>query len=68
MNNPLRYARRTFYQSGYLPDDGGTVLQVVRNDTWMVPYMSCMIVFVGMAAQFIQSFSRYVRQEKEGRA
>ena len=48
MNNPLRYAKRTFYQSGYLPDDEGTVLQVVRNDSWMIPYLSCMIVFIGM--------------------
>lgn len=63
MNNPLRYARRTFYQSGYLPDDGGTVLQVVRNDTWMIPYLACMIVFVGMAAQFGQSFGRYLRRD-----
>ncbi len=62
MNNPLRYARRTFYQSGYLPDDSGTVLQVVRNDSWMIPYLSCMIVFVGMAAQFIQSLGRYLRK------
>jgi hypothetical protein len=63
MNNPLRYARRTFYQSGYLPDDSGTVLQVVRNDAWMIPYLSCMIVFVGMAAQFVQSFKRYLRRD-----
>lgn len=63
MNNPLRYARRTFYQSGYLPDDSGTVLQVVRNDTWMIPYLACMIVFVGMAAQFIQSLGRYLRRD-----
>jgi hypothetical protein len=63
MNNPLRYARRTFYQSGYLPDDGGTVLQVVRNDVWMIPYLSCMIVFVGMTAQFVQSFKRYLRRD-----
>lgn len=63
MNNPLRYARRTFYQSGYLPDDSGTVLQVVRNDTWMIPYLSCMIVFVGMAAQFVQSLRRYLRRD-----
>jgi len=62
MNNPLRYARRTFYQSGYLPDDSGTVLQVVRNDSWMIPYLSCMIVFVGMAAQFVQSLGRYLRK------
>jgi hypothetical protein len=63
MNNPLRYARRTFYQSGYLPDDSGTILQVVRNDVWMIPYLSCMIVFVGMAAQFVQSFKRYLRRD-----
>lgn len=63
MNNPLRYARCTFYQSGYLPDNSGTILQVVRNDTWMIPYLACMIVFVGMAAQFIQSLSRYLRRE-----
>ncbi|MFL2876580.1 MAG: cytochrome c biogenesis protein ResB [Pontiellaceae bacterium] len=58
MNNPLRYAKRTFYQSGYLPDDEGTVLQVVRNDSWMIPYLSCMIVFIGMAAQFGLSLKR----------
>lgn len=63
MNNPLRYARRTFYQSGYLPDDSGTVLQVVRNDSWMIPYLSCMIVFVGMTAQFFQSLRRYQRSD-----
>ena len=62
MNNPLRYARLTFYQSGYLPDDSGTVLQVVRNDSWMIPYLACMIVFVGMAAQFIQSLRRSQRR------
>ena len=63
MNNPLRYARRTFYQSGYLPNDSGTVLQVVRNGVWMIPYLSCMIVFVGMTAQFVQSFKRYLRRD-----
>jgi hypothetical protein len=63
MNNPLRYARRTFYQSGYLPGDGGTVLQVVRNDSWMIPYLACMIVFTGMAAQFVQSLRRSQRRD-----
>ena len=63
MNNPLRYAKRTFYQSGYLPDDEGTVLQVVRNDSWMIPYLSCMIVFIGMAAQFGLSLKRIRKRE-----
>lgn len=63
MNNPLRYAKRTFYQSGYLPEDEGTVLQVVRNDSWMIPYLSCMIVFIGMAAQFGLSLRRMRKRE-----
>ena len=63
MNNPLRYARRTFYQSGYMPGDSGTILQVVRNDTWMIPYLACMIVFVGMTAQFMQSLKRYLGRD-----
>jgi len=63
MNNPLRYDRKTFYQQGFLAGDSGTVLQVVRNDVWMIPYLSCMIVFVGMAAQFAQSFKRYLRRD-----
>ena len=52
MNNPLRYARRTFYQSGYLPGDAGTILQVVRNDAWMVPYLACMMGAIGLIAHF----------------
>ena len=64
MNNPLRYAKRTFYQSGYLPNDEGTVLQVVKNDSWMIPYLSCMIVFIGMAAQFGLSLNRMRRRDR----
>ncbi len=57
MNNPLRYAGETFYQSGYHedPDTGqkSTTLQVVTNTGWMIPYVGCMIVGWGMAAHFI---------------
>ena len=31
MNHPLRYLGDTYYQSGFEPDNSGTVLQVVRN-------------------------------------
>ena len=47
MNNPLRYAGETFYQSSFEPGKQVTILQVVRNDGWMIPYLSCMIVGVG---------------------
>ena len=46
MNNPLRYTGRTFYQSSFAPDETGTVLQVVKNPGWMIPYLCCVIVGV----------------------
>ncbi|MBT8484508.1 MAG: hypothetical protein HKO59_16140 [Phycisphaerales bacterium] len=49
MNNPLRYAGETFYQSSFEPGKNLTILQVVRNDGWMIPYLSCMLVGVGMS-------------------
>jgi hypothetical protein len=52
MNNPLRYAGETFYQSGFDPDNQGTILQVVRNPSWLTPYLSCILVGVGLIVQF----------------
>lgn len=62
MNNPLRYGGRTFYQSAFLRGDTGTVLQVVKNVGWMVPYVSCMIVAVGMGAHFWGYLSEFLRK------
>jgi len=52
MNHPLRHAGETFYQSGVLPSDGGTILQVVRNPGWLMPYVSCILVAGGMLIHF----------------
>jgi hypothetical protein len=52
MNNPLRYAGETYYQSGFDPDNRGTILQVVRNPSWLTPYFSCVLVGVGLIIQF----------------
>ena len=52
MNNPLRYAGETFYQASFAPDDSGTVLQVVRNPGWLLPYISCTMVTVGLLWHF----------------
>src|SRR5205807_1063872 len=51
MNNPLRYAGETFYQSGFALLPSGikiTTLSVVKNVGWMIPYVGCMIVAVGL--------------------
>jgi ABC-type transport system involved in cytochrome c biogenesis permease subunit len=52
MNEPLRYRGEAFYQSGYTPDERGTILQVVRNPGWLLPYISCVLVAVGMIFHF----------------
>ncbi|HOX57351.1 MAG TPA: cytochrome c biogenesis protein ResB [Candidatus Paceibacterota bacterium] len=52
MNNPLRYAGETYYQSGFDPDNHGSILQVVRNPSWLTPYLSCVLVGLGLIVQF----------------
>ena len=52
MNEPLRHAGETFYQSAFKPDNSGTVLQVVRNPGWLMPYFACGLVGVGMLLHF----------------
>jgi ABC-type transport system involved in cytochrome c biogenesis permease subunit len=62
MNNPLRYHGETFYQSGFLPGDTGTILQVVRNPGWLLPYFACTLVAVGMLVHFGITLVGFVRK------
>ncbi len=52
MNNPLRYGGLTFYQAGFANDDRTTILQVVRNPSWILPYVACALMTVGLVVQF----------------
>jgi ABC-type transport system involved in cytochrome c biogenesis permease subunit len=60
MNNPIRYRGETFYQSTYNKDRRtnleSTGLQVVENAGWVIPYVTCMMVLVGMLAHFGGTF------------
>jgi hypothetical protein len=62
MNDPLRHRGEAFYQSSFLPGDRGTVLQVVRNPGWVLPYLSCFIVSVGMLTHFGIMLVGYLRR------
>jgi hypothetical protein len=53
MNSPLRYAGETFYQASFDPDDQGSILQVVHNPSWLTPYISCVLVGLGLVVQFV---------------
>jgi len=68
MNNPLRFDGETFYQSnvGVDPITRGetTGLQVVTNTGWMIPYVSCMIVGVGLLYQFGIALLRFLNRRQ----
>ena len=67
MNNPLRYADDTFYQSslGTLPSGKEyTVLQVVKNKGWMIPYVCCMFTVLGLVWQFGSSLLGYLEKKR----
>src|SRR5258708_30789192 len=70
MNNPLRFAGETFYQSSFYKDKETGVettgLQVVSNTGWMIPYVSCMIVGVGLLFQFSVTLLRFLRRPGDG--
>ncbi len=69
MNNPLRYRDETFYQVTYQKDEESgnelSGIQIVRNRGWMIPYVCCMFVVVGLVAQFQQTLTGFLM--KSGR-
>jgi len=62
MNHPLRYQGMTFYQSGFDNNDTTTILQVVQNPSWLIPYISCALIAFGMVLQFGMHLTGFVRR------
>jgi hypothetical protein len=72
MNHPLRYAGLTFYQ--YQMDAGeaarqagraaSSVLQVVRNPSWLTPYVGCGMVALGLVIQFMFHLVGFLSKRK----
>jgi len=58
MNQPLRYEGKAFYQSSFGENDTLSILQVVENPGWLVPYVSTLLVVIGLLVQFGISFRR----------
>ena len=48
MNQPLRYGGKAFYQASFGKGDTLSVLQVVENPGWLLPYVSCVLVGIGL--------------------
>ena len=62
MNNPLRYAGETYYQASFDADDGGTILQVVHNPSWITPYLACVLVAAGLITQFLYHLIPFLKR------
>lgn len=62
MNHPLRYQGLTFYQSGFENNDKTTILQVVQNPSWLIPYVSCALIAFGMLLQFGMHLISFIKR------
>ena len=52
MNNPLRYRGLTYYQYQMDKASNLSVLEVVSNPSWRLPYIACIMVALGLMMQF----------------
>ena len=69
MNHPLRYAGETFYQASFdSSTEKTTVLQVVRNPGWLLPYVSCALVSLGLIVHFLIYLVAFLNRLSDGRA
>jgi ABC-type transport system involved in cytochrome c biogenesis permease subunit len=63
MNQPLRYQGRTFYQASFDEHDPTwTVLQVVRNPIWTLPYLACLLGGIGLVVHFGTVLLNFLRK------
>jgi len=59
MNHPLRYGGKTYYQSSFGKNDTLSILQVVENPGWLLPYISCSLIALGLAIHFLTCLTRF---------
>ena len=64
MNHPLRYGGLTFYQASFANEDKTSILQVVKNPGWLLPYISVLLMGLGMSFQFGMHFIKFSRKAK----
>jgi hypothetical protein len=65
MNEPMRHRGETYYQADWnKATERGTVLQVVRNPGWQLPYWSCGIVALGMIIHFGLNLSTFLQRRR----
>ncbi|WP_242393512.1 cytochrome c biogenesis protein ResB [Anaeromyxobacter oryzisoli] len=68
MNQPLRYEGKAFYQASFGNNDTLSILQVVQNPGWLLPYVSCVLVTLGLLVHFAITLRRSMRRQAATRA
>ena len=64
MNHPLRFEGKTFYQAGFDNKDTTSILQVVENPGWLIPYISCILVSTGLLWHFTLHLLKHVNKRR----
>lgn len=65
MNQPLRYEGKTFYQASFGKNDTLSILSVVENPGWLLPYVSCVLVSLGLLVHFAIVLRRSLKRRQE---
>lgn len=52
MNEPLRTHGGTFYQASFSPNEQASMLQVVKNPGWLIPYLGVLFIACGLLFHF----------------
>lgn len=68
MNHPLRYRGLTFYQASFGPQEESTMLQVVANPAYLLPYLAVALVGLGMTIHFIQRLVNFASKGEREKA
>ena len=64
MNHPLRYEGLTFFQASFANQDKTSIFQVVHNPGWLLPYLSVLLMGLGMCAQFGMHFFKFLGKQR----
>jgi cytochrome c biogenesis protein ResB len=63
MNAPLRHRGDAIFQADWNKEtEKGTVLQVVRNPSWELPYWSCVLVALGMISHLVLNLVTFLQR------
>jgi ABC-type transport system involved in cytochrome c biogenesis permease subunit len=66
MNQPMRHGGMTFFQSSFGATAEGkniSVLQVVRNPGWLIPYLSVSLMSFGLLWHFCLSLGKFLNRK-----